>query len=342
MRRRYLPLRHDTTIFALVQVLLEVAFPEQEMQYIQATVQQTHAYRKPRYDIPIYLEGRPHKVQSLCLLNIERGLSIPRSYLSQHGSGKFSITPSHGGEKWLVDIKGGECTCPVFQSTKIPCKHFFAIFHHFPTWGWKDLPPTLTESPHMLLDSSITEIERFTDSIEVDEDESSVSNAQSTTQSLPLKNPQGRNIYKLQKQIEDSLARCRTLAYLTNDISALEECLSHCEMAMKTLSTSATTTTPGNPPVFNLIAKAGVEEYRSTTKTLHRVGTKRKQIKKAKPVKKLKLDPLLQTATRSVGRPKLKRAQRKQPPLPRQVNEFSKSNMLKAAILLRKGNNIEP
>ena len=34
--------------------MLEVAFPEQEMQYIQATVQQTHPYRKPKYDIPVY------------------------------------------------------------------------------------------------------------------------------------------------------------------------------------------------------------------------------------------------------------------------------------------------
>ena len=28
LRQRYLPLRHDTTIFALVQVLVEIVFPE--------------------------------------------------------------------------------------------------------------------------------------------------------------------------------------------------------------------------------------------------------------------------------------------------------------------------
>ena len=44
LRQRYLPLRHDTTIFALVQILVEVVFPEQEIRYIQATIKQTAAY----------------------------------------------------------------------------------------------------------------------------------------------------------------------------------------------------------------------------------------------------------------------------------------------------------
>ena len=67
--QRYFPLRHDTTVFAFVQVLTEVAFPEQESKYFQTLIQQTQAYCKPRYDIPSFLEGRPHKVRaSACLI----------------------------------------------------------------------------------------------------------------------------------------------------------------------------------------------------------------------------------------------------------------------------------
>ena len=109
---------------------------------------------------------------------------------------------------------------------------------------------------------------------------------------------------------------------------------------MKTLSTSATSlsTQPNQPPTITAIVKAGVEEFKSTTKTLHRVGIKRQPKRKNKlPSKKFKVDPLLKAATSSVGRPKLKKTQRKQPPLPRQVNEIAKSKMMKAATLLRKG-----
>ena len=83
LRQRYLPLRHDTIIFALVQVLIEIVFPEQELRYMQATIKQTCAYRKPRYDVPFYLQERPHSVQNLCLLNMERGRKIPKSHLTQ-------------------------------------------------------------------------------------------------------------------------------------------------------------------------------------------------------------------------------------------------------------------
>ena len=137
LRRRYLPLRHDTTIHALVKILVEVAFPEQETRYIQATIKRTGAYRKPRYEIPCFLQDRPESVQSLCLLNIQRGTSIPSSYIIQQdppSSGKFKLkktsSDSEGDDdKWEVDVCNGTCTCPSFISAHVPCKHMFAIFH---------------------------------------------------------------------------------------------------------------------------------------------------------------------------------------------------------------------
>lgn len=128
------------------------------MRYVQATIQQTKAYRKPRYDIPFYLEELPHRVQSLCLLNIEKGRSIPKSFLPEVSKGEFKVTTQTGENKWTVNICEGVCTCPAFQSTHIPCKHFFALFHHYPSWSWQDLPPSLTKSSHMTLDSNVTEL----------------------------------------------------------------------------------------------------------------------------------------------------------------------------------------
>lgn len=142
LRRRYLPLRHDTTIHALVQILIEVAFPEQETRYVQATIKRTGAYRKPRYDIPYFLKDRPESVQSLCLLNIQRGISIPKSYITQQdpvSSGKFKLkktnSDSEGDDQWEVDVCSGTCTCPSFISAHVSCKHMFAIFHHYTQWS---------------------------------------------------------------------------------------------------------------------------------------------------------------------------------------------------------------
>ena len=89
------------------------------------------------------------------------------------------------------------------------------------------------------------------------------------------------------------------------------------------------------PPVFHSIAKAGVEKFKATSKTLHRVGVKRKRNdhnqlqtkkprKEAKPTCRLEQeDELSQVAKQQLGHPRLKRPQRKQPPLPRQVSILS-------------------
>ena len=102
------------------------------------------------------------------------------------------------------------------------------------------------------------------------------------TEELPdRKNTPAAQIYKLQKQIEDTVARCHTIAFMTNDITTLEEALNHCEAVKNTLAKSATTTavTTG-PPIFTAIEKAGVAEFKKERKSQHRVGGKHKRTAK--------------------------------------------------------------
>ena len=83
---------------------------------------------------------------------------------------------------------------------------------------------------------------------------------------------------RLQKSVEDALGQCRTLVFLTNDIPTLQTALDQCKVVIETLTSSSTTSVgPKVPPVFHSIAKAGVEEFKATSKTLHRVGVKRKR-----------------------------------------------------------------
>ena len=117
LRRHYLSHQHDTIIDVLVQVLLEVAFPEQEVRYIQATIKQSGAYRKLRYEIHQFLQDRPQSVRSICLLNIQRGVSIPAGYITQQEPltlGKFKVKRANteGNDPWDVDICSGTCSCP--------------------------------------------------------------------------------------------------------------------------------------------------------------------------------------------------------------------------------------
>ena len=44
------------------------------------------------------------------------------------------------------------CECRSWQRSRLLCKHFFAIFNHFPEWNWEKLPQDYRESPFITLD----------------------------------------------------------------------------------------------------------------------------------------------------------------------------------------------
>lgn len=117
---------------------------------------------------------------------------------------------------------------------------------------------------------------------------------------------------------------------------------------MENLTSAATTSHgPNTPPTFHAITQAGVEQFRKTSKVLHKVGVKRKRtnretqgVKHAKPEHtecSYKQDALATVVKCKPGRPKLKRLQRKQPAMPRQVSSAGKVAMLKAAAILKRG-----
>ena len=132
-----------------------------------------------------------------------------------------------------------------------------AVFYHTPMWNWNDLPSSLTESSHMVLD-------RINDFITTDA--SPVLQTTTTTTSSGVtttKMTTATHIYHLQKQIEDTVAKCRTLAFFTNDTKVLEEALAHCEAARPKLATSITSAQDHGPPIYTAIEIAGVEELKN-------------------------------------------------------------------------------
>jgi len=98
-----------------------------------------------------FLINRPNSVTSACLLNIEKGKTIELSSITEDDAvnGVYSVKSKKGMYK--VQIQEGDCSCPYFTQSRIPCKHIFSIIQNF-RWRWEDLPHSLTESPFMTLD----------------------------------------------------------------------------------------------------------------------------------------------------------------------------------------------
>ena len=168
------------------------------------------------HTINFYLQERPHSVQSLCLLNMERGRKIPLSYFIQlFQDGMFAVTKSQvrsqDDDNWKVDICGGTCSCPAFLSFNIPCKHMFAIFHHFPQWSWDNLPNTLTNSHHMTLDHDLTNSSEHGCTIYSDNEQEAdhgvevsacSSTSSNTTQYIPVKTTEGAQVIDFRNKLK--------------------------------------------------------------------------------------------------------------------------------------------
>ena len=162
--------------------------------------------------------------------------------------------------------------------------------------------------------------------------------SQMTTNPLPVRQTEAKHIYSLQKQLEEALAHCRTLAFLTTDVSALSNALQQCDEVSRILTSAAVM--PGQnsnvPPVFKAIS----EEFKQTRKTVHRVsGMKRKSSCLNSKNKKQKLtgsDELKGVVSITPGRPKARRI-RKKLKFPRQMNPDVVAKLTKASAILKRG-----
>ena len=46
------------------------------------------------------------------------------------------------------------CSCHDWVTWNLPCKHFFAIFYHYPKWNWNSLPGAYLSGPYLSSDHS--------------------------------------------------------------------------------------------------------------------------------------------------------------------------------------------
>ena len=122
-------------------------------------------YKKYNKDVPQYLWNGPIQVINHCKLSISYAEDIYFKDVTMSSEGKFLIR--RRGQKGCHELTFGDsqvllaCQCYTWQRTRLPCKHFFAVFRHFPNWQRDKLSPVYINGPQLTLDEAIIFAPKF-------------------------------------------------------------------------------------------------------------------------------------------------------------------------------------
>ena len=134
--------------------------------YTEANFKMDSRYRHYSKNIPDYLVDRPRELVKHCLKKIMLAHSCDKSGISLIDHGKFLVNTFSGDKREYYTVNFGDetampnCTCPSWNESYFPCKHFFAIFQKYPTWQWNSLSPLYRNSPFLNLDRENDETTR--------------------------------------------------------------------------------------------------------------------------------------------------------------------------------------
>eukprot|EP01083_Nonionella_stella_P279062 949213_1 len=100
--------------------------------------------------------NRPNHVISNLVHNKEYATQFTQSNIEtvdpSNNIYKISKSLKHPDEKRTVDFNLGKCNCSYFITTEYPCTHMFGVIQLTPLL-FTDLPPSLLNAPHMVLDT---------------------------------------------------------------------------------------------------------------------------------------------------------------------------------------------
>lgn len=158
LKYNYLPKGKNITLSHLVTILVEEFLPEMLRKYQKENFAMSEFYRSYNEFVPEYLKGRPRSVILHCLSRIRKAERFTKESVEQIDSSSQFTVKSASGKEHTVKFKNDEnipvCTCKDWTRWHIPCKHFFAIFNHFPSWGWTSLPKKYLDNEYLTADSA--------------------------------------------------------------------------------------------------------------------------------------------------------------------------------------------
>ena len=129
--------------------------------YVEKNTRCHSLYHPYSDDVPVYLHEKPKPVIDTARHKIRLTEEIPASDVKTTGSsGEFRVKSQDADKCWYLVSFGNKidkpfCECLSWLRNHFPCKHFFAIFSHFPEWGWEKLPQHYRNFPLLTLDEAI-------------------------------------------------------------------------------------------------------------------------------------------------------------------------------------------
>ena len=146
------------TLSHIISSITNEFLPALHYKYVFKNFKQSDLYRSYNPSVvPAYLQGRPKQTILHCLHRLASSNKFSQSDVTQvaPNCGKFDVKGSKG--KQTVNFGDQscepECSCKDWLTYHLPCKHFFAVFRHFPEWGWEKLPNSYLTSPYLSLDN---------------------------------------------------------------------------------------------------------------------------------------------------------------------------------------------
>ena len=162
LKYKYLPKRKTSiTLTYITTLLVDEVLPDMYQKYLFENYQMSSNYRTYRSIVPDFLKVRPRKVILHCLERRQKSRKFSTSdiQITDNQKGIFVVK---GTKQYQVDfgIESGQpsCACKDWIRFKVPCKHFFAIFNHCPSWSWNSLPQSYLKSEYLSQDTKALDI----------------------------------------------------------------------------------------------------------------------------------------------------------------------------------------
>lgn len=161
LKYSYLPKKKSLTLSGIATLIIENYLPDAHHKYLFQNLQQSSLYRSYNSFVPEYLWNRPRCVILHCL---DRKGSSNKFTVDdvEEADGTKGIFLVHTSKETVHTVTFAEdptshlpsCTCQDWLKYHIPCKHFFAVFNHFPTWSWTALPQKYLNSAYLSTDKA--------------------------------------------------------------------------------------------------------------------------------------------------------------------------------------------
>ncbi|XP_063078674.1 uncharacterized protein LOC134468731 [Engraulis encrasicolus] len=140
----------------MLTVVTSTFLPRSYQKYVQLNVAYSSAYRRYNTVMPGFLHNRPRGVVTHIMERMTEA-EYHTDEIVPVGDGLFNIkSASHGNGHHTVDFgcntDAPSCTCMDWRRSKLPCKHFCAIFLKNKEWGWEKLHASYRENPLLSLD----------------------------------------------------------------------------------------------------------------------------------------------------------------------------------------------